>query len=108
MSVICDAYTMVPKALFLDGYKGLHEVVTEMVGRYTNLADSCDDHSLSHRRFCYVYFEYTFCFLILQKHDLKSFFKTTRLYINNQAVLLLFRRVLLYLAVKTRPTRPSS
>ena len=56
-----------------------------------------------------IYFVYSkFCFLILQKHDLKSFFKTTRLCINNQAVLLLFRRVLLYLAVKTRPTRPSS
>ena len=97
---------MVPKALFSDGYKGLHEVVTKIVGRYTNLADSCDDHSLSHRRFYYVYSK--FCFLILQKHDLKSFFKTTRLYIDNQAVLLLFRRVLLYLAVKTRPTRSSS
>ena len=34
--------TMVPKALFSYAYKGLHEVVTEMVGRYTNLADSCD------------------------------------------------------------------
>ena len=97
---------MVPKALFSDGYKGLHEVVTEIVGRYTNLADSCDDHSLSYRRFYLVYSK--FCFLTLQKHDLKSFIKTTRLYINNQAVLLLFRRVLLYLAVKTRPTWPSS
>ena len=45
--------------------------------------------------------------LILQKHDLKSFFKTTLLYINNQAVLLLLCHVLLYLAVKTRQTRPS-
>ena len=97
---------MVPKALFSDGYKGLHEVVTEIVGRYTNLADSCGNHSLSHRRFYFVYSK--FCFLILQKHNLKSFFKTTGLYINNQAVLLLFHRVLLYLAVKTWPTRPSS
>ena len=93
---------MVPKTLLSDEYKGLHEVVTEMVGQYTNLADSCDDHLLSHRRFFWVYSK--FCFLILLKHDLKSFFKTTRLYINNQAVALLFRGVLLYLAVKTRPS----
>ena len=42
--------------------------------------------------------------VILQKHDLKSFFKTARLYINNQAVLLLLRHVSLYLAVKTLPS----
>ena len=74
--------TMVPKAPFSDGYKGLDEIVTEIVGRYMNLADSCDDHLLSHRRFYFVHSK--FCFLILQKHDLKSFFKTTWLYINNQ------------------------
>ena len=32
--------TMVPKVLFSDRYKGLHEIVTEIVGRYTNLVDT--------------------------------------------------------------------
>ena len=56
------APTMVQKASFSDGYKGLDEVVTEMVGRYTNLADSCDDHLLSHRRFYFVYSNCLFLF----------------------------------------------
>ena len=89
------APTMVPKAPFSDGYKGLDEVVTETVGRYTNLADSCDDHLFSHRRFYFVYSK--FCFLILQKHDLKSFFKTTWLYINNQAVFCFYFAVFYYI-----------
>ena len=73
MSVSGDTHNGAEGA-FSHGYKGLHEVVTEMVRRYERT-----QATITRSRIACRFYYLKFCFFILQKHDLKSFFKPTRL-----------------------------